>query len=72
MPVHVGQELRWHRPMIDVFKDFLHDDRGTTAVEYAVIGVVVGIGIIAALRATSTSLDLLLQNVATAVNESNL
>ncbi|HRO48981.1 MAG TPA: Flp family type IVb pilin [Hyphomicrobium sp.] len=58
--------------MFDLFKNFLHDDRGTTAVEYALIGVVVGVGIIAALRATSTSLDLLLQNVAAAINESNL
>lgn len=50
---------------------FCTDDTGATSVEYALIGVVVGVGIIAALQATSASLETLLQAVATAVTQSN-
>lgn len=44
-------------------RDFWHNESGTTAVEYALIGVVVGIGIIGSLQSVGTALDAILRGV---------
>ncbi len=50
--------------MNKIFKDFLQNERGATSIEYALIIVVVGIGIIASLQSVGVALDDILSGVA--------
>lgn len=49
--------------MSRILRDLWHDESGATAVEYALIGVIVGIGIIGALQSVSTALQAMLEGV---------
>lgn len=49
--------------MIRILGDFWHNESGATAVEYALIGVVVGIGIIGALQSVGSALREILEGV---------
>lgn len=51
--------------MSRILKNFWHNESGATAVEYALIGVIVGIGIIGALRSVGTNLQAILEGVGT-------
>ncbi len=41
----------WLRSCVGIFRDFVHDRRGATAVEYALLAAVVGLGLVLALSA---------------------
>lgn len=41
----------WLRSCVGIFCDFVHDRRGATAVEYALLAAVVGLGLVLALSA---------------------
>jgi len=41
----------WLRSCVGVFRDFVDDRRGATAVEYALLAAVVGLGLVLALSA---------------------
>ncbi len=41
----------WLRSCVGIFHDFVHDRRGATAVEYALLAAVVGLGLVLALSA---------------------
>lgn len=49
--------------MSRILRDLWHNESGATAVEYALIGVVVGIGIIGALQSVGTALQTMLEGV---------
>lgn len=51
--------------MSRILKNFWHNESGATAVEYALIGVIVGIGIIGALHSVGTNLQAILEGVGT-------
>lgn len=50
--------------MRKTFKDFFQNERGATSVEYALIMVVVGIGIIVSLQSVERPLDEIVTGVA--------
>jgi len=57
--------------MKNVFPDFLADESGATAIEYALIAAIVGIGIITALNSLKTQLNATFNTVSTALTTAN-
>ena len=57
--------------MNELFKNFGKDESGATAIEYALIAAIVGIGIIAALGALKTQLNTTFTKVSTTLAANN-
>jgi len=53
--------------MTNLVKRFSNDESGATAIEYALIAAIMGIGIIAGLRALQTAVDTQLTATATGI-----
>ena len=57
--------------MNKLFTNFGKDESGATAIEYALIAAIVGIGIITALNALKVQLNATFQTVSTALTTAN-
>ena len=53
--------------VLPVLARFLHDTRGATAVEYALIATIIGIGIVVGVRAIPEALNTFFNNTADAL-----
>ena len=53
--------------MTAVFRQFLTNDRGATAIEYALLASLISVAVIAAMQMTATSLNNVFSEVSTAL-----
>ena len=60
--------LEWMASMLVRLKQFVADQSGATAIEYALIAVLVGIAIIGAVTALGDSLQAIFSSVATTLD----
>jgi pilus assembly protein Flp/PilA len=54
---------------IGLIKRFLEDEKGATAIEYALIAGIIGIGIVASLGTLKTGLNTIFNNVNTSLTK---
>ena len=53
--------------MTKAFRQFLSDDCGATAIEYALLASLISVAVIAAMQVTATSLNTVFSEVSTAL-----
>ena len=57
--------------MTKMFKSFVNDESGATAIEYGLIAAIIAVGLIASLQALKTNLVQTFDNVGNAVKGAN-